>query len=132
MSEFERSVGDMPPSDFPVEPITASVGGAQPKLALCRNVDGAYVSPHRSSEEIMRRYEAANDLVGQLVCYFERKRAEFPTWTDEIHLERIRRGLGTKVKQGRWFYTEAEQQWVMVRLRERCCPAHPVDSAAGV
>lgn len=128
MSKFEISASCMLPPDFPAEPILAAVGGAQPKLALCRDENGAYVSPYRSSKEIMRRYQAADNLVRQLVIYFERKKIEFPAWSDEIHLERIRRGLARKVQQGGWFYTEAEQRWVISQLRERCCSALPAES----
>lgn len=123
MTGSERNSIGIPPADFPVEPIFAIVGGAQPKLALCRNEQGNYASPRRSSEEVMSRFEAADNLVRQLVIYFERKKFQFPSWSDEVHLERIRRGIANKVAQGKWLFTEAEQKWIMARLNERCSPA---------
>lgn len=67
----------------------------------------------------MRRFEAADDLVSQLVTYFKRKKAEFPEWTDEKNLERIRLAVIRKVQQGEWPYTQSEQKWILDRLRER-------------
>lgn len=119
----DKACSRTPPPSFPVEPVISLVGGAQPKLALCRAENGAYVSPKRSPEEIWQRYEAADDLVVQLVGYLARKKTECPAWTDEVHLERIRRGIARKVDQGKWPFSEAEQRWIMARLRERCCEA---------
>ena len=67
----------------------------------------------------MRRFEAADDLVNHLVAYFKRKKAEFPEWTDEKNLERIRLAVMQKIQQGKWPYTQSEQTWILDRLRER-------------
>lgn len=107
--------------EFPNEPILGAVGGAQLKLTVCRSEDGMYRSPRRSPEEIMHRFEVADALVGNLVSYFKRKKAEFPSWTDETNFARIRLALVQKAQQGIWTYTDAEQDWIMARLRERCC-----------
>jgi len=120
MSEISKKSRRELHPDFPNELILGAVGGAQDKLTLCRGDNGTYISPRRPPEEIMHRFEAADDLVDQLVSYFRRKKAEFPEWTDEMNLERIRLGLIQKVEQGKWTYTEAEQGWIMARLRERC------------
>lgn len=120
MSEIsKKSLRELHP-DFPNELTLGAVGGAQDKLTLRRGDSGTYISPRRSPEEIRHRFEAADDLVDQLVSYFRRKKAEFPDWTDEMNLERIRLGLIQKAEQGKWTYTEAEQGWIMARLRERC------------
>ena len=105
--------------DFPNEPIIAAVGGAQLKLALCRGDDGMYRSPRRSPEEVMHRFEVADDLADQLVTYFKRKKSEYPEWTDEKNFERIRLALINKAREGKWPFTDSEQAWIMCRLRER-------------
>ena len=119
MCELPNVAGRALHPEFPDEPIFGAVGGAQPKLLLCRGEDGTYQVPRRSDEEIMRRFEAADDLVSQLVAYFKRKKSEFPEWTDEKNLERIRLAVIQKVQQGKWPYTQSEQTWILDRLRER-------------
>lgn len=108
------------PPDFPNEHVLGTVGGAQDKLLLCRRDDGKYGSPHRSPEELLHRFEVADDLVVQLVAYFNRKKLEFPEWSDEKNIERIRLAVIQKAKQGKWPFSPAEQYWIMDRLRERC------------
>jgi hypothetical protein len=106
------------PTDFPNDQILGAVSGAQPKLLLRRDDKGAYVSLRLSPEELMHRFECANDLADQLVDYFMRKKSQHPDRTDESNLERIRLGLAKKAADGKWPYTEAEQAWIMKRLRE--------------
>lgn len=105
--------------DFPFEPVLGAIGGSQPKLLLCRRTDGTYGSLVRLSEEIMHRFTCADDLAGQLVTYFKRKKMEYPEWDDQKHYERIRLALIEKANEGKWPYTDAEQGWIMDRLRER-------------
>lgn len=57
----------------------------------------------------MHRFEVADALVGQLVNYCKRKKAEFPSWTDETNFARIRLAPVQKAQQGVWSYTDAEQ-----------------------
>lgn len=119
MSEIQQiGLRDLHP-DFPVEPIPGTVGGAQPKLLLKRGENGTYDIPKRSPEEIMHRFTVADDIADQLVTYFKRKKREYPEWTDEKHYERIRLALINKATEGKWRFTEAEQAWIMCRLRER-------------
>lgn len=113
--------------DFPTE-ILGAVGGAQPKLLLRRNADGTYGSPRRSPEEVMHRFALADDIAHQLVTYFLRKKREYPEWTDEKNLERIRLALINKARDGSWAFTDAEQAWIMDRLRERCAEALDIES----
>jgi hypothetical protein len=120
MYELPKATGRALHPDFPNEPVLGAVSGAQPKLLLCRGDDGTYQPSRRSHEEIMHRFEAADELVGQLVAYFNRKKVEFPEWTDEANLERIRLAVIQKVERRTWPYTEAEQAWILERLRERC------------
>lgn len=105
--------------DFPVEPILGAVGGAQPKLLLKRSLNGSYRVPQRSREETMHRFMVADDIADQLVTYFKRKKSEHPEWADEKNYERIRLALINKASEGKWRFTEAEQAWIMCRLRER-------------
>jgi hypothetical protein len=119
MSEFKKTDMRVMHPDFPVKPILGAIGGAQPKLLLTRGENGTYVSPSRPHQEIMRRFEAADDIADQLASYFKRKKMENPEWTDEKNYERIRLALINKAAQGKWPFTEDEQQWIMNRLRER-------------
>lgn len=105
--------------DFPTGLGPGSIGGAQPKLLLSRRANGMYGSPQRSPEELLHRYTIADDLVDQLVSYFQRKKRENPEWGDEKNLERIRLALIKKAVEGKWKFTVEEQGWIMDRLRER-------------
>lgn len=118
MAETEETDMQEIHPDFPVKPIHGAIGGAQPKLLLCRGADGTYSIPKRSPEEIMHRFTVADGIVEQLVTYFKRKKLEYPEWTDEKNLERIRLALIKKADQGKWPFTDAEQAWIMCRLRE--------------
>ena len=71
----------------------------------------------------MHRFALADDIAHQLVTYFLRKKREYPEWTDEKNLERIRLALINKARDGSWAFTDAEQAWIMDRLRERCAEA---------
>lgn len=95
--------------DFPVEPILRAVGGARPKMLLKRGENGTYDISRRSLEEIRHRFTVADDIAGQLVTYFKRKKRKFPKWTDEKHYERIRLALINKATEGKWRFTDAEQ-----------------------
>lgn len=119
MAETQETKSQEIHPDFPVEPIDGSIGGAQPKVLLSKSADGRYCRPTRSPSEIKRRFEAADDLVGQLVSYFKRKKKENPEWTDEKNYERIRLALIQKADEGKWPYTSAEQAWIMSQLRVR-------------
>lgn len=119
MSDISRTGSRELHPEFPNNPILGAVSGAQPKLLLRRNDDGTYSEPRPSAEEIMHRFEVADDITDQLVVYFRRKKLEHPEWTDDTNLERIRLGLIRKATEGRWPFTEAEQAWIMNRLRER-------------
>lgn len=105
------------PSDFPREEVLGAVSGTQPKLLLRMNDDGTYGPVRPSDAELQARFEVAEDIVGQLHAYFLRKQSENPDWTDEHNLERIGRGLASKVSEGKWPFSEAEQSWIMDRLR---------------
>lgn len=105
--------------DFPTGRSAGAVGGAQSKLLLSKRADGMYGNPQRSPEELLHRYEVADDLVGQLVTYFHRKKSEYPEWGDEKNFERIRLALINKAAEGKWKFTADEQAWIMERLRER-------------
>lgn len=119
MPETPESLARALHPDFPDEPILGAVAGAQLKLTVCRGADGSYGSPRRSPEEVMHRFEAADDLVAQLVSYFNRKKVEFPAWSDATNLERIRLALIQKAREGKWPFSLAEQSWIMARLWER-------------
>lgn len=119
MPEMPKSPARTLHPDFPDEPILGAVAGAQLKLTVCRGADGSYRSNRRSPAEVMHRFEAADDLVAQLVSYFSRKKLEFPAWSDATNLERIRLALIQKASEGKWPFSSAEQSWIMDRLWER-------------
>jgi hypothetical protein len=108
------------PVEFPTDIAPGIVSGAQPKLLLRRNADGTYSSSRRSAQELKVRLDVAADIVVQLGAYFQRKKSEHPDWADEKNLERIRLGLQAKAIDGKWPFTQAEQRWIMARLRELC------------
>lgn len=108
------------PIEFPNDIVPGVVSGAQPKLLLQRKADGKYSSPRRSPAQLKERMAVAADIVTQLGAYFLRKKSEHPDWADEHNLERIRRGLQAKAIDGKWPFSQAEQRWIMARLRELC------------
>jgi hypothetical protein len=119
VSETKKTEASGIHPDFPIEPIPGAVGGAHPKLLLRRDANGTYVIPSRSPEEIMHRFTVADDIADQLVDYFKRKKSKYPNWTDEKNYERIRLALINKAEEGKWPFTDAEQAWIMCRVRER-------------
>jgi hypothetical protein len=106
--------------DFPDEPTLGSVGGVHSKLLLRKGDNGNYAAARRSPEELKKRFDAANEIAPQLGDYFLRKKRQNPDWSDEANLERIRLAIVDKVAKGKWPFTEAEQAWIMDRVRERC------------
>lgn len=106
------------PIEFPNDVVPGIVSGAQPKLLLQRDAGGTYSAPRRSFQQLKERMDVASDIAQQLYKYFERKKSENPDWTDEHNLEHIRRGLQAKAIDGKWPFTQAEQRWIMARLRE--------------
>lgn len=106
-------------ADFPREAIPGAVSGAQPKLLLRRSGAGTYELPGRSTEELRRRFVAADDIVDQLCQYFERKKRENPEWSDSKNLERIRRGLENKAVSGAWPFTTPEREWIIAQVQKR-------------
>ncbi len=118
MSQTHKTCDHEIHPDFPDEPILGSVSGAQSKLLLRRGDDGNYVDARQSAAEIKKRFEAANEIAPQLRDYFLRKKRENPDWSDEKNLERIRLAIVDKVAKGKWSFTEAEQAWILDRVRE--------------
>ncbi len=49
--------------DFPTDHGAGAVEGVQPKLLLNKRADGIYGNPQRSPEELLHRYEVADDLM---------------------------------------------------------------------
>lgn len=103
------------PEDFPREGPIVSIGGAQPKIAA-RFIDGKYIDGW-TPEELRERFENCKDLAEQLAAYCMRKALENPDWAREFNLQRTARGMSEKVTGGYWDVTEAEQLWIMERVR---------------
>ncbi|WP_112187140.1 hypothetical protein [Ralstonia sp. GX3-BWBA] len=104
------------PTDFPRDMPQASLSGAQSKLAV-RLVNGQYVNG-LTDDEWLERYEGCEDLAKQFAAYCTRKVDGNPALTQELCLERARKGFALKVRRGEWDFSEAEQDWVMKRARQ--------------
>lgn len=102
------------PDDFPRKPDLGSVTGVQPKL-LVREVDGRYQSGV-SEEQLWARYDACEDLAGQLSAYVSRKIATSGMPPD-VALTRVEKGVRLKVDAGEWDFSQREVAWVMKRTR---------------
>lgn len=105
------------PKDFPRRTLLASLSGAAPKLAVRLMDDGTY-SNVATDDEHRLAYENAEDLAQHLKTYALRKEKENPDWTREFNFDRIRRGVGAKMRSGEWDLEAAELDWVMKRLAD--------------
>ncbi|CAE6853456.1 hypothetical protein [Paraburkholderia domus] len=104
------------PSDFPREPDPGSIAGVQPKL-LVREVDGRYQSG-LTDEQLWVRYDACEDLAGQLSGYVSRK-INTSGLSPDVALTRAEKGLRLKVDLGEWDFSEAEVAWVIKRTQQQ-------------
>lgn len=102
------------PDDFPREPSPGLVPGAQPKL-LVREMDERYHTG-LTDEELWTRYDACEDLAGQLAGYASRKMPASGLSLDDA-LRRVEKGLKVKVSSGQWDFSSAEIAWVMKHTR---------------
>lgn len=103
------------PDDFPREPMPGLVPGAQPKL-LVREMAGRFYSG-LTDEELWTRYDACENLAGQLAEYASRKMSASGLPLDDA-LERVEKGLKAKVDGGQWDFSRAEIAWTLNRLRK--------------
>jgi len=103
------------PDDFPTEPAPGIVPGAQPKL-LVREMEGRYRTG-LTEEELRARYDACEDLAGQLAACASRKMSVSGLSLDDA-LGRVEKGLNGKVGAGQWDLSPAEITWVIKRTRE--------------
>lgn len=102
------------PEDFPREPSPGLMPGTQPKL-LVRKSHGRYYTG-LTDEELWTRYEACEDLAGQLAEYASRKIRQFG-WSFADTFAKIERSVNGKVSAGEWDFSPAEIAWVMKRTR---------------
>lgn len=105
------------PKDFPRRSLQASLSGAVPKLAVRLMPDGSY-SNMASDAEHQEAYENAEDLAQHLKTYALRKEKENSDWSREFNLERVKKGIESKIRTGVWDLEAAELEWVMRRLAE--------------
>lgn len=103
------------PDDFPRTPAPGAVSGAQPKL-LVRESGGRYHTG-LTTEELWTRYDACEDLAGQLAEYASRKMSASGLSLDDA-LERVEQGLKAKADGGQWDFSRAEIAWTLNRLRK--------------
>lgn len=102
------------PDDFPREPSPGLVPGTQPKL-LVREMDGRYYTG-LTDEELWTRYDACEDLAGQLAEYASRRMSSSGLSLDDA-LGRVEKGLKAKVGAGQWDFSRAEIAWTLNRTR---------------
>jgi hypothetical protein len=112
------------PEDFPRGGTTASLSGAQPKLAVRRDVaTGQYVAG-LSDVELCERYDTCLDLVGQLVEKCRKNRmGKYVAMSESA----ILCGFFDKLKTSGWG-TEHEMAWV-IRHTASELGWRPVDEA---
>lgn len=103
------------PDDFPREPDSGAVTGAQPKI-LVRKVDGRYQTA-LTDEELRGRYDACEDLAAQLSEYALRKIATSGLAPD-VALSQAEKGLRLKVNADQWDLSQREVCWVVQRMRQ--------------
>lgn len=102
------------PEDFPREPSPGLVPGTQPKLLVRKSHGRYYIG--LTDEELWTRYEACEDLAGQLAEYASRKIRQFG-WSFADTFAKIERSVNGKVSAGEWDFSPAEIAWVMKRTR---------------
>lgn len=97
------------PSDFPREPVLASLAGLQPKVGVRFDANtGRYVAG-QTDTEVAERYEICEDLVVQLVAKCQKNRTtKYVNLTETQILERLQAQLlGTN------WGSPLEMQWVI-------------------
>jgi len=70
-----------------------------------------------TDEELWIRYDACEDLAGQLAEYASRKMSASGLSLDDA-LERVEKGLKAKVDGGQWDFSRDEMTWLMKRTRK--------------
>ncbi|KVV46728.1 hypothetical protein WK92_24550 [Burkholderia ubonensis] len=101
------------PKDFPRDSGQAAIGGYRPKLIL-RRASGQLISGP-TDEELFARYDACEDLAGQLATYIRRKLGANPL---QSLLSKVETDVIRKVSLGQWDISSGEIAWIMKRVRE--------------
>jgi hypothetical protein len=70
-----------------------------------------------TDEELWTRYDACEDLAGQLSEYALRKMSASGLSLDDA-LGRVEKGLKAKVSNGQWDFSRAEISWTLNRTRK--------------
>ncbi|CAN7544615.1 hypothetical protein [Duganella sp. LjRoot269] len=99
------------PSDFPREPMQASLAGAQPKVSVRVDALSGRYTDAPTESEIAERYEVCEDLAGQLVAKCRKNRTEkYAALTEQQILERLLAQL-----LGTGWGSSSEMRWVIRR-----------------
>jgi hypothetical protein len=104
------------PDDFPRKSAQGAIGGYQPKVLLRRA--GDQLISGSTAEELSTRYDACEDLAGQLASYARRKLAGNPVQSPCDTLSKIETDVTRNVSSGQWDISPAEITWIMKRVRE--------------
>ncbi|WP_454805413.1 hypothetical protein [Paraburkholderia fungorum] len=104
------------PEDFPREPARGAIGGYRPKVLLHRTGNQLISGP--TDEGLFTRYDACEDLAGQLATYARRKLTKNPSQSLYDTLRKVEVELVKKVSRGEWDISSAEIAWIMKRIRE--------------
>lgn len=110
------------PEDFPREPARGAIGGYRPKLLLHRSGNQLISGP--TDEELFKRYDACEDLAGQLATCARRELAKNPSQSLYDTLCKVEIDVVKKVSRGQWDISSAEIAWIMKRVRELLAERH--------
>lgn len=116
MSEIGKHSPHAIHPDFPNQ----ASGETRPRESLRGSDSASWGGPRWSAEEIMHRFAIAEIVTDQLANDFERKKAESSEWTDDERFAYVRDTLMHNTAEGWWPVSEAEQTWILNRVRERC------------
>ncbi len=99
------------PSDFPREPVQASLAGVQPKLAVRFDVTAGWYTNAPTDSDVTAQYAVCEDLAAQLVAKCEKNRdTKYVNLSEVQILERL---LGQLLATN--WGTAAEMRWVIRR-----------------
>jgi len=110
MTPIDRSNYPGIPEDFPIEPQTVALTGAQPKLSLVQHGEDYYATG-TSPQEVQEDYEEMVDLANQ-VMVFVRKNAFTTQEALDAFLQRE-----AMVMQMNYGIRAIHTEWVMKRVR---------------
>jgi hypothetical protein len=102
------------PADFPSDTPEGTVPGAQPKVGASIK-DGQFIDAALQRRE--QRFAVCEDLVQQLLSYWERKLASRPARTWNELLDKVIESM--EKRRFAWGLSPAETSWIAQQVRTR-------------